>query len=62
MKKSSNPIHINPTHKGDLHTSLHVPQGEKIPTEKLQKALHSENPHLKKMAVFARNAAHWSGK
>jgi hypothetical protein len=50
---------INPSHKGDLHSALGVKQGEKIPASKLAKAAHSDNPHLKKMAVFAKNARKW---
>lgn len=40
-------------HKGALHKELHVPQGEKIPTNKLNKAAHSSNPILKKRAILA---------
>lgn len=58
----NNPIHIKESHKGDLHSALHVPQDEKIPANKINKALHSTDTHLKRMANFARNAAHWSGK
>jgi hypothetical protein len=46
---------INPAHKGDLHTALHIKKGEKIPMGKLNKATHSENPHLRHMAQFAKN-------
>jgi len=41
--------------KGGLHKALHVKQGEKIPAAKLNKALHSKNPHMKHMAQFAKN-------
>lgn len=41
-------------HPGALHKELHVPEGKKIPAKKMQKALHSENPTLKKRAVLAR--------
>lgn len=40
--------------KGALHKSLHVPQGEKIPAKKLNKAAHSSNPTLRKRAVLAK--------
>jgi len=42
--------------KGGLHKSLHVPQGQKIPASKLNKALHSKNPHIQHQAQFAKNA------
>ena len=40
-------------HKGALHKSLHVPEGEKIPAKKLEKAAHSKNPKLAKRARLA---------
>ncbi len=40
--------------KGALHRSLHVPQGEKIPARKLTKALHSQNPKLRRRAQLAK--------
>ena len=45
-------------HKGDLHKALHVPQGEKIPKGKIEKASHSKDAHLRHMAQFAKNVAH----
>jgi hypothetical protein len=42
-----------------LHRDLGVKQGEPIPGKKLEKALHSEDPAVKKRAVFAENAKHW---
>ena len=41
-------------HKGALHSKLGVPQGEKIPAKKLNKALHSKNPTLRKEANLAK--------
>jgi hypothetical protein len=38
---------------GALHKALHVPMDKKIPEKKLEKALHSSNPLLKKQANFA---------
>jgi hypothetical protein len=32
---------INPAHKGALHKELGIPQGQKIPKEKLSKAAHA---------------------
>ena len=39
--------------KGALHRALGVPEGEKIPAEKMEKAEHSENPTIKKEADLA---------
>lgn len=49
-------INIKPSRKGLLHKKLGVPQGERIPAGKLQEALHSASPTLRKEANFARNA------
>jgi len=38
---------------GSLHESLHVPQGEKIPAKKLEKAENSRNPLTRKRAALA---------
>jgi len=43
--------------KGGLHRALHVPQGEKIPKAKIEKATHSKDAHLRHMAQFAQNVA-----
>lgn len=40
--------------KGALHRSLHVPEGEKIPAKKLEKAAHSDNPTLARRANLAK--------
>ena len=40
-------------HPGALHHALHVPEGEKIPEKKLEKAEHSDNAHVRKMANLA---------
>lgn len=39
--------------KGALHKALGVPQGEKIPEKKLEKAEHSDNPTMRKRAALA---------
>jgi hypothetical protein len=54
----ADPIHIKPSHRGLLHEKLGVPQGEKIPKAKIEKAAHSNDPVLKKEAVFAENFGH----
>ena len=41
-------------HPGSLHKALHVPEGEKIPAKKLEKATHSHNPKLAKKANLAK--------
>lgn len=48
--------------KGALHSDLGVPQGEKIPAKKIEKATHSDNETLRKRAQFAENAKHWQHK
>ena len=46
---------IKPSHKGLLHSKLGVPQGQKIPMSKIDKALYSSSPALRKEANFAKN-------
>lgn len=55
-------IHIKPSHKGRLHEKLGVPEGEKIPEAKIEKAKHSKSPALRREANFAENAKGWSHK
>lgn len=40
--------------KGALHRELHVPEGQKIPEKKLEKAAHSSNPIERKRASLAK--------
>lgn len=40
-------------HPGALHKELGIPQGEKIPENRLAKAAHSDNPLLAKRARLA---------
>ena len=40
-------------HPGALHRELGVPQGEKIPEDKLASAAQSDNPTLRKRAQLA---------
>lgn len=56
MSKS---IHIK--RPGLLHQKLGVPQGQPIPEAKLQQALHSSSPALRKEANFAENFGHAKG-
>jgi hypothetical protein len=46
-------------HKGGLHEALGVPTGEKIPQDKMEQAMNSKNPHVKKMADLAHTMAGW---
>jgi hypothetical protein len=45
--------------KGALHKELGVKSSQKIPHDKLAKALHSDSPLERKRAQFAENASHW---
>jgi hypothetical protein len=56
MKPRKGGIHLNPAHRGMLHEDLGVPMGEKIPTAKLDAAMHSNDPAIRKRANFAKNA------
>lgn len=49
-------------HPGALHKELGVPQGKKIPAKKLQKALHSKNPTLRKRANLAETFKKFGGR
>jgi hypothetical protein len=40
--------------KGGLHRALGVREGNKIPEEKMSKALHSKDPGIRKMANLAK--------
>ncbi len=50
---------IKPSHKGLLHKALHVPEGQKIPLTKIEAALRSGSPKVRKEANFANNARHF---
>jgi hypothetical protein len=52
-------IKIKPSRKGLLHKKLGVAQAKKIPLDKLEKALKSKSPALRKEANFAKNAKGW---
>lgn len=53
MAESSLYRAIHHMRKGGLHRALHVPEGDKIPAEKIEAAKHSKNEHVKHMANFA---------
>lgn len=40
-------------HPGALHRALGVPEGEKIPADKMAKAKSSKNPRVRRMAALA---------
>lgn len=44
-------------HPGGLHKALGVPQGQKIPADKLAKAKRSPNAHVRRMAALASTLA-----
>lgn len=44
--------------KGALHRELHVPEGQKIPEKKIEKAEHSSNQTLARRARLAETLKH----
>lgn len=40
--------------RGKLHRELGVPEGEKIPEKKMQKASHSKSAKIRKQVAFAK--------
>lgn len=48
--------------KGALHRALGVPVGNPIPAAKLQAALHSDNPRIRREAQLAETLKHMHGK
>lgn len=40
----------------NLHTSLHIPAGQKIPVGRMDTASHSDSPHVRHQAQAALNA------
>lgn len=53
------PIHIKPSHEGDLHRDLGVPRGTPLSERLLASAKKSPDPAERKRATFAENARHW---
>lgn len=65
LEKLAN-IAIKPSHEGDLHKSLGIPAGEKIPSsvlaqEKAKAKASSDTKKLRQL-VFAENARKWRHK
>ena len=54
-------LHRALTHlrRGGLHRALGVPEGEKIPKDKIEHAKNSDNTHLSHMANFAETMSHF---
>ena len=48
--------------KGKLHREMGVPEGEKIPTDRLEAATHSKNPAERRDAVRAKTMEGWNHK
>lgn len=46
---------------GALHRALGVPEGEKIPAKKLNRAAHSDNPRLRRQAALAKTLKSFQG-
>ncbi len=44
-------------HPGALHRELNVPEGKKIPAKKMEKAVKSPNPKIRKQAALAKTLA-----
>jgi len=45
--------------KGGLHAALNIAPDKTIPAGRLEKATHSTNPHVKRMALFAKTMSHF---
>jgi hypothetical protein len=48
--------------KGKLHREMGIPEGEKIPKDKLHAAAHSSNPEKRRDAVRAETMEKWHHK
>ena len=48
--------------KGKLHKNLGIPEGERIPAKKLEKASHSKSPIIKKQTTLAKTLNKLRGK
>lgn len=46
--------------RGKLHREIGVPEGEKIPADKLEAAAHSKSPEIKRDAIRAKTMEGWS--
>jgi len=48
--------------KGALHRALGVPEGEKLGQSRINAAMHSKSPEVRKMARSAEGLTHMGGK
>lgn len=44
---------------GKLHRAMGIPEGEKIPSDKLEAAAHSNDPGKRRMAIHAQTMKGW---
>lgn len=49
-------IYIEPSHKGELHRDLGVPDGQKLTDDDIARGLASKDPAVRMRARFAKNA------
>ena len=45
--------------KGKLHREMGIPEGQKIPADKLRKATHSKDPEIRRDAIRAETMKKW---
>lgn len=59
-KKQKSGINLNPEHAGDFRTWCLRQGYGGVTTACIQEGLRSEDPHVRQMANFARNARKWA--
>ena len=52
-------IHIKESRQGLLHRNLGISENKPIPASRLQAAKNSDDPKIRRRAVFALNARKW---
>ena len=45
--------------KGKLHREMGIPEGQKIPSDRLRKATHSKDPEIRRDAIRAETMKKW---
>lgn len=60
MLRESGPIDSSDLDTGALHRYLKVPEDQELTDEQIQQAVQSDNPHVRKMGIFAQNARKWN--
>lgn len=53
---------LGPVDKGGFHRWLGKSEDQPITEADIKKGLASDDPHVRKMANFAKNARHWKHK